>query len=390
MTDRRAFDTSKRDVQASPVEPVDPGCFDYEAFLAREERQLDCCRAFRDAGEGILVHRRMRVAEVFSDLCGDMPLSLRLQLGGLQAGLAYLNDCPNFLEPWYGIGTVAAAWGAEYAWEEGQAPVVRPLFSCAREALDAPTRPVRDTPIGRRTLEMADYFLESTGGRLPVSLTDTQSPFNTACQVVDTSRLLLDMMDDPATVSELLLRVADHLIEFTRDQLELLGPAAVFPGHGFASSRVFGGVGFSDDNILMVSEGLYREVVLPSVSRLAAAFGEVAFHSCGNWSRKVPLVMSVPGIGTVDGAFTARTDPFPNPPEPFAGALPGTSIVLNARMVGDADTVAETVSALWRPGAKLIAVTYCATPEEQRTACERLRGLALAGDPPDDGRTAGR
>ena len=34
----------------------------------------------------------------------------------------------NFLEPWYGIGTVASAFGLDYVWKEGQAPVVRPRF----------------------------------------------------------------------------------------------------------------------------------------------------------------------------------------------------------------------------------------------------------------------
>ncbi|MCJ7673544.1 MAG: hypothetical protein MUO33_00145 [Sedimentisphaerales bacterium] len=34
----------------------------------------------------------------------------------------------KFLEPWYGIGTVASAFGLDYVWKEGQAPAVRPRF----------------------------------------------------------------------------------------------------------------------------------------------------------------------------------------------------------------------------------------------------------------------
>jgi hypothetical protein len=274
---------------------------------------------------------------------------------------------------------VAGAFGAEYTWPEGQAPLVRPLFSSAREALLAPIRPVRDTPIGRHTLEMIGYLLESTRGRLPISLTDTQSPFNTACQIVDVNGLLLEMMDDPEPVRQLLMLIAELLAEFTREQLALLGSTAVFPGHGFASSRVFEGLGFSDDNLLMVSEDLYRQVILPSVERLAEAFGGIAFHSCGDWSRKLRLVTSFPRIRTADGAFTAETDPCPNPAAPFAAALPGSGLVLNARMVGGAEVATAAAAALWRPGTRLIAVTYCPTPEEQATVYRTIHALASIG-----------
>ncbi len=379
MTKQTAYDTLRADAQATAVEPVAPERFDYEAFEDRESACLERCRAFRAAQSGILVHRRMRVGEVFSHLCRDMQSSLRLQLGGLQAGLEYENDCANFLEPWYGIGTIAGAFGAEYYWPEGQAPMVRPLFSCAREALSAPVRPVRDTPIGRHTLEMMRYFLDCTAGRLPISLTDTQSPFNTACQIVDINGLLLEMLDDPEPVRQLLLLIAELLAEFTREQLALLGRTAVFPGHGFASSRVFGGVGFSDDNLLMISETMYRRVNLPSVERLAGAWGGIAFHSCGDWSRKLRLVASFPGLVGVDGAFTAETDPCPNPTAPFAEVLPESGLVLNARLVGGAESATAAAAALWRPGLKLIAVTYCPSPREQAFAYERIHGLARIG-----------
>ena len=48
------------------------------------------------------------------------PAILRLGSGQVYCGV--------FLEPWYGIGTVASAFGLDYVWKEGQAPVVRPRF----------------------------------------------------------------------------------------------------------------------------------------------------------------------------------------------------------------------------------------------------------------------
>ena len=74
----------------------------------------------------------------------------------------------------------------------------------------------------------------------------------------------------------------------------------------------------------------------------------------------------------VDGAFSAATDPSPNPPEPFAETFANSGIVLNARIVGGPETIAENVRKLWKPGMKLIVVTYCQSPEEQAQAYDRI------------------
>jgi len=52
--------------------------------------------------------------------------------------MKYRADIPNFLEPWYGIGTIASAFGLDYIWYEGQAPTTRPPFNSIKEALRSP------------------------------------------------------------------------------------------------------------------------------------------------------------------------------------------------------------------------------------------------------------
>ena len=118
------FDSTLPDSQATAVEPLAAGDFDFAAWEAREHEQRERCRAFRDADEALLVHRRFRVGEVFAAGCRDLERSLALQLGALQRSLAYPTDVPNFLEPWYGVGTVAASTlmtrgritSPEYSW----------------------------------------------------------------------------------------------------------------------------------------------------------------------------------------------------------------------------------------------------------------------------------
>jgi hypothetical protein len=366
------FDQTIADAQATPVEPVTPEVFDFEAYADYEASLLERCRAFWRAASGVLVWRRMRTAEVFTYGCKDMKASLEWQLGGLKKSMDYKADVPNFLTPWYGIGTVASAFGGDYIWKEKQAPAVRPRFKSVKEALDYAPAPVSQTRIGRHTLEMIDYFLDKTAGRIPVSLTDTQSPLNIAGNVVEMSSFFIGMLDDPQAVKALLNRLAELLVDFTHEQIRHIGEALVWPGHGYSSCRCFQGLGMSDDNASMISGQQYLEFAVPAVERAGKPFGGSAFHSCGDWSDKVGAVRKIGGLRMVDGAFSAGTDPSPNPPEPFAQTFANTGVVVNARIVGGPETIAEKVRRLWKPGVKLIVVTYCQSPEEQAQAYDRI------------------
>jgi len=369
------FDQTSVDVQATPADPVKPEAFDFEAYADYEASLLDRCRKFWLADSGVLVHRRVRIAEVFSYGCRDMKASLEWQLGGLKKSMDFKADVPNFLVPWYGIGPVASAFGVDYIWKEKQAPAVRPPMRSVRAAMDCATVPVSQSAIGRGAIDMIEYFLDKTKGRIPMSFTDTQSPLNIAGNVVDMSSFFMEMLDDPDAVKALLMKLARLLADFTREQVALIGDAVAWPGHGYASCRSFAGLGMSDDNALMISGEQYLKFAAPAVEFLGDLFRGATFHSCGNWSDKAGAIRMIRGLRMVDGAFSAATDPTPNPGEPFAKAFAGTGIVVNARMVGDCETVVDAVKRLWAPGMKLIAVTFCQTPEEQAEAYDRVHEI---------------
>jgi hypothetical protein len=244
-----------------------------------------------------------------------------------------------------------------------------------KDALDFATVPVSQSPIGSRVIDMIDYFLGQTDARIPMSLTDTQSPLNIAGNVVDMSSFFLEMFDDPDAVKAFLMKLAELLAEFTREQIDRIGKPIAWPGHGYASCRSFEGLGMSDDNALMISGEQYVEFAALAVEFLAEHFAGSTFHSCGDWSDKAETVKAVRGLRMVDGAFSAATDPTPNRPEPFAEAFANSGIVVNARIVGDCQTVVETVKRLWKPGMKLIVVTFCQTPEEQAETYDRVHEI---------------
>jgi hypothetical protein len=74
------FDTTASDSQATLVEPMSPADFDFEVYADYEAGLQKRCRDFAAADSGILVYRRVRVAEVFSAGCRDMEHSLECQL----------------------------------------------------------------------------------------------------------------------------------------------------------------------------------------------------------------------------------------------------------------------------------------------------------------------
>ena len=232
------FNYTLKDAQALPVTPIDPQQFDlarYAAYAAEaDQRYAD----FLSKPSGLAVWQRVRVGEVFRDACRDMRQSLRLQLGGLLKSLDYATDAPTYLEPWYGIGTTASAFGGEYDWFEGQAPAVRPLYKSIDEVPPLVPRDFAEVPIMRYTLDTIEYFLDQTQGRIPISWSDLQAPLNVATELIDTSAFFTGMIDQADRVREILSAITEVVIRFTQQQSELIGDQLARPGHGFASSRV--------------------------------------------------------------------------------------------------------------------------------------------------------
>lgn len=368
----KSFDTSKNDAQATQVVPVEAADFPFEIYQEYEQQLTEGCIDFLQSDSGVLVYRRMRVEEVFSFGCRDMKQSLEWQLGALKKSMGYEADVPNFLEPWYGIGSVACSFGIDYIWNPGQAPATKPVFQTIDEALNFDIKPVRETDVGMHNLKMIEYFLEQTKGKLPVSMSDIQSPFNNATNIVDTSNFMMSMILEPEKVVQFLDLLADLEIDFYKEQQKLIGDCLVKPGHGFTSSRVFEGFGMSDDNVVMIDTENYLNYVRPSFEKLGKAFGGPVHHSCGNFSEKADMLNNIVDLKMADAAFTPETDPHPNPAEPFQNALKNSNIILNARMVGSPEVVKETTQKLWAPGMKLLAVTYSQSPEEQKLAYDSI------------------
>ena len=362
------FDISISDSQSTKVTPVKPEDFSFEKYTAYVSDMNNRCKEFWNSKSGVLIYRRMRVAECFSYGCRDMKFSLENQLGALQKSMQFKADVPNFLEPWYGIGTIVSAFGAEYIWNEGNAPALNPLFNSLEDVLNNNIIPVSQTTIGKHTLQMIEYFMDKTRGRLPVSFTDTQSPLNMSGHLLPLDQLFIHFLTEPEKIALLFDKLADLSVDFNIEQYKLIGDALVYPGHGFASSSQWQGLGMSDDNILMISPEQYLEIASPAVQKICNHFGGTVFHSCGDWTEWIDAVLKIPGLKMVDAALCPETDPGATDNLEAFHKFANTGIVVNARIVGNLSTIEKQLKRLWIPGMKLIVVTYCETPAEQEKA----------------------
>ena len=374
----KKFDISLSDSQATEMKPVKTSDFDFGEYKEYAEMLNEKCKMFWKAHSGVLVYRRMRVGECFSYGCKEIENSLHLQLGALKTSMKYNADIPNFLEPWYGIGTISSAYGGEYIWQPNYAPALKTRFASLQEVLDYEPIPVAKTAIGKHTLEMIEFFMDKTKGLIPISLTDTQSPLNMVGHLCPIDSFFMEMMMTPEKVKQLFEIIADLSIEFNWEQLKIIGNALASPGHGFASSRAWKGLGMSDDNAIMISPGQYAEIAVPTVKSICNKFGGPAFHSCGNWEQWIDAVLDIDGLIMADGAFSPETDPDAiTTPESFH-KFRNTGVILNARIVGNSDVIEERVKRIWTPGMKLIVVTYCKTPEEQERVYNRIHEICIS------------
>jgi len=370
------FNYTLKDAQALPVTPIEPRDFDlarFEAHAAEADRRY---ADFMRKPGGLAVWQRVRAGEVFRDACRDMKASLRLQLGALQTSLDYATDAPMYLEPWYGIGVTVSAFGAEYDWPAGQAPVVRPLYRSIDDVPPLAARAFDQVPIMRYTLDTIEYFLDQTQGRVPLSWSDLQAPLNVATELIDTRAFFTGLVEQAARVREVLSAVTEVIIQFTRQQSDLIGKRLARPGHGFASSRAGKGIGLSTDNLVMISPKMYETFCVADNIAIGQVFDGVAIHSCGDYARWLPALKKIDNLLMVDAAFSPQTDPKPNTPEAFRDAFVNTGIIVQARMVGAPPEVLALTKRLWTPGMRLIVVTYVPDPETQHQLYRDLHALA--------------
>lgn len=234
---------------------------------------------------------------------------LRAQLEEIGAQLEQPGDFVPSLCPTLGLVGIPSAFGAKVMWWENDLPAVQPAIDDADQIEALPTPTVRDGELGRM-LDYTRYFIEETGGRYPLRMSDIQGPLDSAALILGHNGFLMAMYTAPDAVHRLLGKVTDLTIAFVEAQRDI----ARRMGCEFVPSMFQpwmpdgGGVSVSNDECVMISAAMHDEFNVPYLNRLSEAFGGIFIHSCGKWVHQYPSLANVRGLKGLE--FGASEAPF--------------------------------------------------------------------------------
>jgi hypothetical protein len=324
-----------------------------DLYLKRRGERLRRIERFWRGEDGFLVVQRPAY-HLWAE-CNSVEAVYRNNLRHLESWLAFpwSDELPH-LQAWFGTGVYASAFGCEYLWREGEAPDSHVRYRRIEEVRGLAMPDWRGSPVMGMVLDCIDLLVERTRGRFPIALTDTQSPFDTATLVLDTSEFFTACYTEEETVHAFMATIADLLIDFSREQARRIGEDLVSrPGHVMPSLPGFRGITLSDDNLAVSSPLINERFSLPCNQRIADALGGVAVHSCGVWDHTMRLLPGR-GVMAVDCSVSPRWDPTPMSPEAVRAALAGTGIAVKARCGGTREEIEQAIAALAGPDMRLI------------------------------------
>lgn len=355
-----------------------------ELYLRRkEEREGNLLRFYQGEKKYLIVQRP---AYHLWGRCNSIEEIYQNNLKHLESWLTmpWSDELPH-LQAWIGTGVFANAFGCEYLWREDNAPDTRVRYQKIEQVKGLDYPDWRNSPIMGLVLEGIDVLKERTRGRFPIALTDTQSPFDTATLILDTTEFLVACHKSEDTVFEFMDTISDLIIVFSRVQRERIGEGLVSkPGHVMPSLPSLRGITLSDDNLAVSSPQINENVSLRFNQKIAEALDGVAIHSCGVWDHTMKRLKGYDVIG-IDCSLHRAWDPDPNTPEGVREALKGSGIAVKARCGGNIDELMPVLEKLVTPELRLILdiarleeddENYLAIAESNyRLAAEKLAAL---------------
>ncbi len=244
---------------------------------------------------------------------------LEAQLAEVEAQSKLAGDLVPALCPTLGVIAIPSAFGAETIWWENDFPAVKPLLAGHPErAWDLAAPGTREGELGR-ILDYTRFFIEKTGGRLPVRLGDIQGPIDNAALLLGHTTFLEALITHPREVHRVLDLVTDLMIRFAKAQRDLVrGLGAEFVPSGFQPwIPDGGGLSIANDVGVMLSPALHDEFSVPYLNRISEEFGGVYIHSCGDWTRLFPSLEKVRGLRGLE--FGGSEAPYDKVLERFGG-----------------------------------------------------------------------
>ncbi len=290
--------------------------FDLTARCAKIERAFNRAEITSPEDVPILVNTPCYFAFGTNDKPEDYftnPASMvEYQASGYEKHLAAVNDdyVPYFM-PWFGTGVLASAFGCEIRTSPGPGNDPAVAGTCVTSLADAAHLKMPDPYEDGwmpRVLDAIDYARANSD--LPVGLTDMQGPLDTLGLMCGQAQLYMWMYDEAKMVHELFDLVTEAFIEWVKVQKEHIGePLDRSNGlQGVGASSI--GVWESDDDMVMIGPDMYREFVVPYLSRIFETFGGGSVHFCGKGYQHLDNILQIKNARVVNNSPMGNFEAF--------------------------------------------------------------------------------
>jgi 5-methyltetrahydrofolate--homocysteine methyltransferase len=224
------------------------------------------------------------------------------QARGCERHLALVKDdyVPYFV-PWFGTGVLASGFGCQIEIPPGSGNDPVAAGPCVTSSTDAARLrmpdPYRDGWMPR-VLEAIDYA--RTYSDLPPGLTDMQGPLDTLGLMCGQAQLYRWMYQEPQMVHDLFDMVTEAFIEWVKVQKEHISEP-LDQSNGLQGLWAPSGLGVweSDDDLVLLDPGLYRDFVVTYISRIFEAFGGGFVHFCGGGYHQLENLMQIQSLRAV-------------------------------------------------------------------------------------------
>jgi len=194
-------------------------------------------------------------------------------------------DCdylPVFKTHIFGEGFIPSMFGAEQLIVKHSPPFIEGrILKDITEIDKLPERIDPDTQgWGSMVRESLEYAVEKTHGKVPVMITDHQSPYGIATKLLGNEELILAMYDEPELVHKLMNICADATIDTANALIKWLGRENVVL-NGNCPVVGEGGIILWDDYISVLNPAMHTEFCAPANKKVYDYFGNGHLHTCG-------------------------------------------------------------------------------------------------------------
>ena len=224
----------------------------------------------------------------------------------ISRGMFQDDYVPAFMSPCR-QSTIPSMFGAREILTGGDYSCEKIIHS-AKDAETLPEAKLTPDVMAHQWIEMEEYFIDETEGRIPAHFVDMQGPADVAGKLWGYEDLFMAAYSEPDVYHALLRKTADAYILFCDAQKKAIGDELFIGTHinPFDWVPPDIGVAVSVDSMVMVSPEFFEEFYTPHLARIAERYGGVTIHACGNYTNVVSAINNIPQI---KGVHTSQMVP---------------------------------------------------------------------------------